>query len=385
MADTTPTTGTATGGAPTGTDAREAEFVTPAAPAAPAATTVVDGLPPAEEQVADDAAGGVVGDGSVAAAVGAQNLQAPTRRGLREYLPTLSAKLVIGLVLTLAIVLFAIVAPFFTQDPRDSSFPAMLRPGEQGHLLGTTSIGYDVLAQLATGARGSLTIGIVVGLIALLLSVLFGIVAGYIGGWTDETLSLVTNIMLVIPGLPLTIVLASYVQNRSMWLVALVLGITSWAGSAIVLRSQAKSLRNRDYVLAARVAGEKPLRIIAVEILPNLLPLVAAQFLFAIIFAILGEAGLAYLGLGPTNSVTWGTMLNQAQAGAALSRGAWWWFVPPGVLIALLGCGLSLINFAIDEIINPKLRNAPKAVKSVRKARKASAGGAAATNVEVSA
>nr|WP_245859112.1 ABC transporter permease [Luteimicrobium subarcticum] len=289
---------------------------------------------------------------------------------MRDMLPSVSPKLVIGLVIVGAIVLFAIIAPFFTLDPSNTEYDGLLRPGEQGHLLGTTAIGNDIFAQLAHGARGSLLIGIVVGVIALVFSVVFGIFAGYLGGWADEGLSLVTNIMLVIPALPLTIVLAAYSSSRSMWLVAGVLGLTSWAGSAIVLRSQAKSLRIRDYVLASRVSGEKSIRIIAVEILPNLLPLVAAQFIFAIIFAILGEAGLSYLGLGPTGAVTWGIMLYQAQQGSALTLGAWWWFVPPGLLIAVLGCGLSLINFSIDEIINPKLRNAPKAVKRVRKARK---------------
>ncbi len=282
--------------------------------------------------------------------------------------PRHSSKFLVGIALTGAIVLFALVAPFFVQDPRFSGNPALAAPSAD-HLLGTTSLGYDVLAQLAHGARGSLLVGLLVGVIALLLSIIFGIVSGYLGGWTDEFLSLITNVMLVIPGLPLVIVLSSYIPGRSILLVALVLGVTSWAGSAVVLRSQARSLRTRDYVAAARVAGERPGRIIGVEILPNLLPLVAAQFLFAVVLGILGEAGLSYLGLGPTGSITWGTMLNDAQAGAALTRGAWWWFVPPGLLIALLGAGLSLVNFAIDEIINPKLRSVPAATRQARKAR----------------
>lgn len=294
----------------------------------------------------------------------------PRRRSLAAVLPPASPKLIIGLVLTLGIVLFGLIAPFFVQDPKFSGNPSMLPPGPD-HLLGTTQLGYDVLAQLAYGARGSLMVGIIAGIIAVALSLAFGIIAGYVGGWTDEVLSLITNIMLVIPGLPLIIVIASYVPSRTLLLVALVLGLTGWAGSAVVLRSQAKSLRNRDYVAAARVAGEKPWRIILVEILPNLLPLLSAQFLFAVILGILGEAGLSYLGLGPVGSITWGTMLNEAQLGTALSSGAWWWFVPPGALIALLGCGLSLINFSIDEYINPRLRLAPAAQRSMRRARKA--------------
>lgn len=295
--------------------------------------------------------------------------QKRTRGGVRSLLPKMSGKLVIGLVLVGTIVLFGVIAPFFTQNPRSSQNDALQAPNAE-HLLGTTKLGYDVLAQLAQGTQGSLLIGIVAGTIAIVLSLIFGILAGYIGGWRDEILSLVTNIMLVIPGLPLAMVIATYFNTRSWLLVAGVLGITSWAGSAVVLRSQARSLRSRDYVYAAKVAGEKSFRVILVEILPNLLPLLAAQFLFAIIFAILGEAGLSYLGLGATDSITWGTILNDAQSGQALGTGAWWWFIPPGVLIALLGCGLALINFSIDEIINPKLRNAPEAARRVRKAAK---------------
>ncbi|WP_244857565.1 ABC transporter permease [Agromyces archimandritae] len=281
----------------------------------------------------------------------------------------MDVKLGIGLFLTLSILLFAVFGPLLTQDPRGYDNPTMQAPTAQ-HLLGTNNLGADVLAQLAEGARGSILVGATAGLIAIVLSLFFGIVAGYRGGFTDEVLSLITNIMLVIPGLPLVIVVAAYLQNRSMWMIALVLGATSWAGSAVVLRLQARSLRNRDYVSAARTAGEKTPRIILVEILPNLLPLLAAQFLSAVVLSVLSEAGLSYLGLGPSGSITWGTMLNQAAQQNAFHVGAWWWFVPPGLMIALLGCGLSLINFSIDETINPRLKAAPEAVRQVRKAER---------------
>lgn len=294
---------------------------------------------------------------------------------LRDMLPGLSGKLIVGLIFTVGIGLFALLAPHFTQDPGNYDSPAKLPPSSE-HLLGTNNLGADVLGQLAAGAAGSLTVGLVAGAIAVVLSLFFGIVAGYVGGWTDEFLSLVTNIVLVIPGLPLVIIIAAYLESRSMWIIAVILGITSWAGSAVVLRSQARSLRNRDYVAAARVAGERPFRIITVEILPNLLPLLAAQFLFAVLLAMLAEAGLSYLGLGPSgiDSITWGVMLNQAQQHNAFQTGSWWWFVPPGALIAIFGCGLSLINFSIDEIINPKLRQGPDAVKRVRQAQKQGVG-----------
>ncbi|MFJ3472327.1 ABC transporter permease [Microbacterium maritypicum] len=290
-------------------------------------------------------------------------------RKRRRILPSTSPKFIVGVILVAAIVLFAIIAPIFSQDPRSTANPA-LQPPSAEHWLGTTKLGNDMFAQLAIGAQGSLLIGVTAGGIAIVLSLFFGVLAGYLGGWREDGLALLTNVMIVIPGLPLVMVIASFVPQRSWQLVAFVLGITSWAGAAYVLRLQTRSLRTRDYVYASKVAGERSFRVILVEIMPNLLPLLTAQFLFAIIFAILGEAGLSYLGLGPNSSITWGSILNDAQSGQALGRGAWWWFVPPGLMIAILGAGLSLINFAIDEVINPKLRNAPEAARRVRKAAK---------------
>ena len=301
----------------------------------------------------------------------ASTISLATQRGRkrRRVLPTTSPKFITGAAIVIAIVLFAIIAPMFSQNPRSTDNPALLPPSPE-HWLGTTKLGNDMFAQLAIGAQGSLLVGVVAGGIAIILSLLFGVLAGYLGGWREDTLALLTNVMIVIPGLPLVMVISSFVPQRSWQLVAFVLGITSWAGAAYVLRLQTRSLRTRDYVYASKVAGERSFRVILVEIMPNLLPLLTAQFLFAIIFAILGEAGLSYLGLGPNSSITWGTILNDAQSGQALGRGAWWWFVPPGVMIAMLGAGLALINFAIDEVINPKLRNAPDAARRVRRAAK---------------
>lgn len=280
----------------------------------------------------------------------------------RIALPPMTGKLAAGLIIAGLILLFGLVGPFFVQDPKLVHDQGLTGPSAE-HLLGTTQTGQDVLAQLAYATRGSLTIGAIVGVLTLLLSAFFGVVGAYAGGWVDEAFALFTNVMLVIPGLPLVIVISSYVPDKSLWLVALVLSLTGWAGSARVLRGSTLSLRSRDYVLASRVAGEKRRRILAVEILPNLVPLLASQVVFAVIFAILGEAGLSYLGLGATGTFTWGTMLYYAQNGLALRLGAWWWFVPPGLMIALFGAALSLINFSIDEIINPKLRNQTRSAR----------------------
>lgn len=276
---------------------------------------------------------------------------------LRQMLPTMTPWLAIGLVLLIGIALFGLIGPLFVGDPAAIRNIGLTPPSAE-FPLGTTQTGQDVLAQLAIATRGSLEIGLIVGLLATVISAFFGILGAYIGGFADEAFSLISNVFLVIPGLPLVIVISGFVpaEARGLWTIAIVLAITSWAGSARVLRAQTLSIRNRDYVAASRVAGERAWRVIVVEILPNLLPVLASQFVFAVIAAILGEAGLSFLGLGASNSSTLGTMLFYAQNGFALSLGAWWWFVPPGLLIALFGMGLSLVNFSIDEIINPKLK-----------------------------
>jgi peptide/nickel transport system permease protein len=302
----------------------------------------------------------------------AADLGKPRRSAWRLMLPTMTPWLAAGLGLVGLIALFGIVGPFFVQDPTAIRDIGLTGPSAQ-HWLGTTQTGQDVFAQLAWATRGSLQIGLIVGILATALSAFFGILGAYIGGFADEAFSLFSNVFLVIPGLPLVIVISGFVpqEQRGLWTIGIVLAITGWAASSRVLRAQTLSIRSRDYVAAARVAGEKPWRVISVEILPNLLPVLASQFVFAVIAAILGEAGLSFLGLGASNSSTLGTMLFYAQNGFALPLGAWWWFGPPGLIIALFGTGLSLINFSIDEIINPKLKNVRLHRKRARLAKKA--------------
>ena len=291
------------------------------------------------------------------------------RAGWRMLLPTMTPWLAVGLGLIAAITLFGLIGPLFVGDPRTIRDMGLTPPSGE-FWLGTTQTGQDVLAQLAYATRGSLQIGVIVGLLATALSAFFGIYGAYRGRVVDEGFSLFTNVFLVIPGLPLVIVISGFVpaESRGLWTIAIVLAVTSWAGSARVLRAQTLSVRNRDYVAASQVSGERPWRVIVVEILPNLLPVIASQFVFAVISAILGEAGLSFIGLGASNSSTLGTMLFYAQNGFALSLGAWWWFVPPGLIIALFGMGLSLVNFSIDEIINPKLKNLRLHRKRARRA-----------------
>lgn len=295
----------------------------------------------------------------------------PPKAGWRMLVPTMTPWLAVGLFLVVGIVLFGVIAPYLVGDPGQIRDQGLTGPSA-AFPLGTTQTGQDVLAQLAYATRGSLQIGFIVGVLATILSCFFGIYGAYKGRFVDEAFSLLSNVFLVIPGLPLVIVISGFVprESRGLWTIAVVLAVTGWAASARVLRAQTLSVRNRDYVAASRVAGERPWRVIMVEILPNLLPVIASQFVFAVIAAILGEAGLSFIGLGASNSSTLGTMLFFAQNGFALPLGAWWWFVPPGLMIALFGMGLSIVNFSIDEIINPKLKSVRLHRKRGRRAAK---------------
>jgi len=249
----------------------------------------------------------------------------------------------------------AIIGPFFAGNPNAFSRAEWQSPSA-AHWLGTTQLGQDVLAQLVTGAGATLEIGAGAGLLATVISIVIGIGGGYAGGIADEALSLLSNVVLVIPALPLIIVIASFVHASGIWSTVAVIAFVSWAASARVLRAQTLSVRNREYVLAAKAGGESGWRIVLFEILPNELPIIVSQFIFSMIFAILTQAGLAFLGLANPDQLTWGTILYYAQNDGAMSSGAWWWFVPPGLCIAVLGMGLALVNFSLDEILNPRLR-----------------------------
>ncbi|HUR03585.1 MAG TPA: ABC transporter permease [Nonomuraea sp.] len=268
-----------------------------------------------------------------------------------------SGKLVTGLVIVGFFALLAVFGPMLVGDPEALVAGRLDSPSAQ-LWLGSTDTGQSVLAQLLHATRGSMLIGLVAGVLATAASLIVGVVGGYVGGWLDEAFSLLSNVTLVIPTLPLLIVVADYVEDSGPVTYALIISLISWAGPSRVIRSQVMSLRNRDYVDAARVSGEPGWRIMIFHILPNLTPVIASGFVWAVIGAILTESGLSALGLGGGSVTSWGGMLYFAQNGSALSLGAWWWFVPPGLCIAALGTGLSLINFSIDELMNPRLRKA---------------------------
>lgn len=278
-----------------------------------------------------------------------------------------SPKIAVGLGIIVFFVLLAAVGPLIDRTNPSTLSSAVLQTPSLHHLLGTTESGQDVLAQLIVGARISLLVGFVAGGIATAFSLFVGLLSGYLGGVSDDLLSTLSNIFLVIPTLPLVIVLAGYLPNKGALSVAIVISVSGWAWGARVQRAQTLSIRRRDFIEAARIAGESTMRIILFEILPNEWAIVATNFLFTVIFAILTEAALAFLGLANVSEWSWGTMLYWAQNDSALQVGAWWWFVPPGLCIALVGTGLALVNFGIDEFVNPRLRAAGIATRGAAK------------------
>ncbi|ACQ79659.1 ABC transporter related [Beutenbergia cavernae DSM 12333] len=300
---------------------------------------------------------------------------ARTSRG-RKFLATIwpqSGKVRAGLIISLAFVLLAVFGPMIAPYSPTASSADILQPPSGAHWFGTTQTGQDVFSQFVHGARVSLAVGIVAAIIAKIISILVGVIGGYFRGVTDEVLYIVTAVFLVIPSMPLLIVLTGYLPSRGMVAVAVVIAITSWAGSARVLRAQTMSLRRRDFVEAARATGESKWRIVFAEIVPNEMPLIASGFLFMVIGGVLSEAGLSFLGLGSLTTTSWGSMLYFAQSSQAFLYGAWWWFVPPGLAIATLGAGLALINFGIDEYANPRLRTGKKRRQPARIGRRAQA------------
>ncbi|GAC1350048.1 MAG: ABC transporter permease [Ktedonobacteraceae bacterium] len=274
---------------------------------------------------------------------------------------TSNPKIVAGVSVVAFFVLMAIAAPLLTPyDPNASVVTGSLPPSP-AHILGTTGLGQDMFAQLIYGARISLLVGFCAAIGSTALQVLFGLSSAYFGGIIDDVLSLIINVFLVLPGLPLTIVLASLAAtanaaNKNEFVIALVLLFTSWSYGARVLRAQTLTLKEREFVTAARAVGETSLRIIFAEILPNELALVASTFIGTFVYAVGAEVALEFLGLGDTSKASWGVILYWAQNNAALIVGKWWQFVPAGLCVAVLCASLTFINFGIDELANPRLR-----------------------------
>jgi peptide/nickel transport system permease protein len=273
-----------------------------------------------------------------------------------------SRKIIVGLAMLGFFVLWSVAGPIVAPYSPDRVFAnaAVPLPPSGAHWLGTTSLQQDVFSQLLVGGGDMLLVAFVAGLLATVLSVLVGVTAGYLGGLADDLLSMLANIFLVMPALPLLVILFGFLGktgSNDLFLVGLIISVTGWAWGARVLRAQTLSLRNRDYVASAQIIGERRWRIIMTEILPNLTPIVASSLLFTVLYAVGTYTAMAFLGLVNPNW-SWGGMLFYAQGANAELTGYWWWFIPPGLAVALLGTALVLLNFGIDEFINPRLRAA---------------------------
>ncbi|MFV3131826.1 ABC transporter permease [Niveispirillum sp. KHB5.9] len=277
---------------------------------------------------------------------------------MRGLLQTLLAnrKAAIGAAIVAIFILIALAAPLVAPFDINQRVAKPHEAPSVEHVMGATRMGRDVLSQTIHGTQTSLMVGFAAGLLVTVIGTAVGVTAGYFGGKVDEVLNLFTNISLVIPNLPLMLVLAAFIGQTGPFVIALIIGLTSWGWGARVTRAQTLSLRQRDYILAAEMLGEPAWRVIGFELLPNLISIIGFNFIGSILYSVITEATMEFLGLGDPMVVSWGTMLYHAQSTSALQVGAWWEMAAPCLALVIFGSGLSLVNFAVDEIANPRLR-----------------------------
>ncbi len=282
-----------------------------------------------------------------------------------------SPKTTIGALLILIVLAMTLGASLFTnQDPNFRNVNEYHTAPSAQHILGTTQLGKDVFAQTLYGGQKSIMVGVLAGVLTVGLGMFFGISSGYIGGMYDSVVSTFINVLMVIPNIVLLLIVSSLINGVSPLLICVIIGLTSWPWNARVLRAQTMSIRNREFVYSAETLGESKIRILFVEIMPNMLSMITSSFVSTMIYAIMAHATLEFIGFGDPLSVTWGIMLYNAQNTGALQSGLWWEVIGPIMGIVLMGAGLTLINFSIDEISNPKLR-AQRIMKNYYKVKRA--------------
>lgn len=258
-------------------------------------------------------------------------------------------------VIVIGIVMLGVIGPFVTRDPSEGA-GGRYEPPSFKFLLGTDMAGRDIFAQLCVAIRDSLWVGIIAGLSSLIIAILIGGFLAYKRGLVDEGANLVTNIFLVLPELVILIIIAALLEGRSLVVVGILIGLFSWPWMARSIRSQILSLRERKFVDLARISGKSDLSIVVKEILPNMLAYVFLVFIIGIGSAIVVEAGISVIGLGPTIGFTLGKMLQWAISWEAIPQGIWWYFVPPGLILVILTGTLVMITAVIDDVLNPKVR-----------------------------
>ena len=249
------------------------------------------------------------------------------------------------------------LAPWIAvNDPNGFNILATRQAPSWHHLFGTTDQGSDIFSQVVLGARRSLLLGAAAAALATALAAVLGVTAAVAGGILDEIINFLTNVFLTIPAIPLLIVLSSYLRNRGMETMIVVLAMILWAFEARVLRAQALSLKSRDFIQSARAAGESTSRIVFSELMPNMLSRIASAFVLVFYIALLTDAGLEFLGLGDMSKTSWGVTLYWAQVNSTVLQGEWWPFFFPGAALAFTVLGLVLLLAGLDEVSNPRLR-----------------------------
>ncbi|HZS24412.1 MAG TPA: ABC transporter permease [Gaiellaceae bacterium] len=263
-----------------------------------------------------------------------------------------------GVAVMLGMVALALLAPFIADKASATNFNILVtrQAPSLHHPFGTNDQGLDVWAQVVWGARRSLLLGFAAGAIATVLATALGLIAAFVGGIVDDVISLVVNVFFVIPVIPLLVDITAFLHTRGLLVMTLVIAGTLWSFEARILRGQALTLRNRDFVQAARVAGESTRRIVFGELLPNMISRIAAAFVLVFYVAILVDAGLEFLGLGDVSKPSWGIALYWASTTSSVLQGEWWVFLFPGLAIGITVLGLTLLLAGIDEVSNPRLR-----------------------------
>ncbi|MEW5747630.1 MAG: ABC transporter permease [Candidatus Thermoplasmatota archaeon] len=247
------------------------------------------------------------------------------------------------------------LAPYEVDASSLGQFTPMLQESPE-HWLGTDTEGYDIFSSLLYGARTSIIVGIFAALISSFLGAVIGLYSGYVGGWKDEVVMRVNDVVLSIPWLVLMIIIAAFVGEINLMGIILIIGFTGWSGTSRLVRAQVMSIRERQYVERAKAIGAGDWHIIGHHILPNVFPLVFANTILTVAGSILAESTLSFLKMRPIGSVTWGSMLSYAHEGMAFQIGLPWWIIAPGLCIVVLVLGFTLLGYALDEVMNPKLR-----------------------------
>jgi ABC-type dipeptide/oligopeptide/nickel transport systems, permease components len=268
-----------------------------------------------------------------------------------------SPKFLVGFILLVLVLGFVYIYPVVRPGDPSEMVTLSYDPPSQDHVLGADNFGRDVLQELAYGARQSLLVGIIAGCFATIIGVALGVFAGYLGGVADNILTAINNMFVVIPPLIILILISIGLNNRSIVVMGLIIGFTSWPWTARAVRAQTASLRVRDHVNISKIAGYSTPKIILSDILPYIASYVFMAFILQSATGILEEASISMLGLGPYNTITLGTMLNWATMFSAMGAGAWWAFVPPALVIGTFTFSLFIINSGMDEVFNPKIRS----------------------------